>query len=298
MASDLKFMAILGARDDEGLVQPCLENLRRIGFQKVVLFCVEGFAAKAPQLRAQVEHDPGISIVAVPKPVTDKGFLDLAGTVMGPYIQEFAPDWLYAGDIDEFPVVRGGNIGAIEGLDSADLIVFKRYNYARRKNETENDILARFERLQDLPLIAAQQNEIPNDSYSTQPRWSMHKIAPKVLIRPAKFSHLSAGFHMPEGWLGSATDKPTELRSSEVVIVHLPFTSFERFDQKVRNAQVNLANSKILKGRAAWHWKWWVRRLEEDALAEEFAREALGDVEFEELVVSRGVQTVRELLGS
>ena len=290
-----RFVAMVGVREDEGLLAPCVANLRRIGFDHVVLVCVEDFAQQAPKVAALYAGDAGVSIVPFPTVANDASFLELSGAPIGPVIEAHRPDWLMMLDVDEFPVVRGGHLSGLHGLEEADCITIQRYNFARRRGEGENDILAKLNEPELMPLITDRRDAKSDLASTAGPRWSFHTIAPRVLFRPQLFRRLGIGAHGVTGWQGVGAG-PTHVNSADMCIVHLPFTSYQRFEQKVRNIQAHLAGSKFLEGQLAWHWKFWLRRFGERALAAEYDAEALTEEEFSLMSAAGGILTSERIL--
>ena len=291
-------MALVGMSEDEGLIDPCVDNLRRIGVSHIVLYCIEGFASEAPALTKRYAEQAEVTIVPIPAPSDLQALLAMAGPAIGPQIERVNPDWIFALDVDEFPIVQGGDLRRLAALSRADTIRVPRYNYARRVGESGTEILTALGRAEDMSVIVDQRDTMKDLDTPDGPRWSFHQIAPKVMLRPHMFLRMGVGTHTVSGWKGD-TKQPVEETSREIAIVHVPFTSFTRFEQKVRNAEAHIETTGFHDNRnSAWHWKWWVRRYQEGGLRQEFDREALSGDEYGALVRSRTIQRAGALISS
>lgn len=276
----VRFAALVLAREDEGLLEPCARNLRRIGFDHVEVICVEEFHTATAGLKTRFADDPGIGVTAAPTEITDPAAVLMSGPIIGPLLARHPAEWLLVIDCDEFPVVDGGRIDDIADLDTADAVVIPRYNYARRAGEDRDPILARMNRLDDVPLITERSNMMAARKSKGTPRWSLHAIGPKLMLRPSRFGALTAGGHGTAEYRGPG-DAPVQIETRHMLIAHFPFTSYERFHQKVVNARAHLNLSDLhKKPGSAWHWKWWIERLDQDGLADEYRREAFDDTEY------------------
>ena len=291
------YLAILCAREDYGLLAPCVANLRSIGFDHVLVACIEAFAEQLSEVQASFASTGDVSAIPV-RPPFDKGsLLDLSGPYLGPIIERHRPEWLFMLDVDEFPVVRGGHLSGLRGLAEADLLKVQRYNFARRQGETEAEILARLTAPSRIPLIAKRRNSSLDLGTDSGPRWSFHQIAPRVMIRPDRFERLEIGAHKVSHRQG-AEHTPRQIECTDMCVVHLPFTSYARFEQKLRNIEDHLSHVDYMTGSRAWHWKWWLRRFREGALAEEYEREGLSAAEFAAMEAAGSIYSPEEWIAA
>lgn len=295
--SPVRFLAAVAAREDEGLLDPCVRNLRRMGFDHVAVICVEEFHQETPRLQALFADDPGISVTPAPTEMTHPDAALMQGPILGPLLARHPAEWLLVIDCDEFPILDATRIEDVAELETADLAVLPRYNYARRADEDEATILGRLDALDRVPLIAERANMtvLARDYEDAQPRWSMHSIGPKLMLRPSRFRTLTAGAHGASDFLVEGRE-PVKIMAEHMVIAHFPFTSYDRFHQKVVNARAHLDMTQLHTNPAsAWHWKWWIRRLEQDGLPEEYRREAFDAAEFAERSASGAIRTAKQM---
>lgn len=290
-------LAIVCVREDDDLLAPCITNLRAIGFDHVVIACIEAFADKLSEVQAAFATAGDVSAIPVRPPFHEANLLDLSGPYLGLLIERHRPEWLFMLDVDEFPVVRGGHLSGLRGLAEADLLKVQRYNFARRRDETESEILARLTAPSRIPVIAERRNAALDQGTESGPRWIFHRIAPRVMIRPARFKRLEIGAHHVSRRHG-ADDTPRQIDSTDMCVVHMPFTSYARFEQKLRNIEAHLSHVDFMTESRAWHWKWWLRRFREGALAEEYEREGLANDEYAALQAAGGICTAEELIAA
>lgn len=292
---DPKFLALVGLREDGGLAAPCVANLRRIGFNHIALFCTEEFADETDALARHLGKANDLSFISVPSLNQIEEKMALDGPLMGPILERISADWILSLDVDEFPVARGNDISRIPGLDTADSIACQRYNHARQRGESEAHILSLLEEPGRIPLISSRQDQVPSLKRGECPRWVLHTIGPKVMVRPEVFERFTIGTHAAKGWRGNGP-APREMTSSDIVLAHIPFTSQEKFKAKVANAQAHFGRTSHHTGQLSWHWKWWVQRMEEGGLAEEYDREALSEAEYTAMRERGAIRTAEEML--
>lgn len=299
------YLAIVLTREDEGLLQPCVANLRRIGFDHVLVACIEDFADRLAEVEALFAAAEDVSVHPVRPPFDEATLFDLSGPHLGPVLERHRPEWLLILDVDEFPVVRGGHLSGLRGMDQVDLLKIARYNYARLRDETEAGILGRLAAPAAMPLIVERRDVMraqdTDPTSGTGPRWTFHGIAPRVMVRPARIARLEIGAHKAgahqTGPGQGAGDAPRQVQGTEICVVHLPFTSFARFTQKLRNIDAHLSRANFMTGPRGWHWKWWLERFRAGALAEEFEREGLAADEFAALCTSGAIRTAAQVVG-
>lgn len=299
MTQSNTFLAFVIAREDAGLLWPCISNLRRIGFEHVVVFCMEEFADEAERLGAAAINDATLEFVPVPSLPDDLSFLDLDNPYFAGPISRAQPDWIFAIDGDEFPVLEKNHISELKDIDDAHIVEVARFNHARQVDQGADAILRLLETPWRLPLIFKRRNALPDPESETEtPRWLFHRIGPKVMIRPDAFRAFLLGTH---GAVRPTNDdeSPVKVVAKDMLIAHAPFTSFERFEGKINAAKSHIAQLPFMqRWDRAWHWKWWIKRQAEGALPAEFAREALSPDEMAALTTTGAVRTAAEIFAA
>lgn len=295
--SNTRFLAVLLAIEDEGLLTPCVENLLRIGADHIAVVCVEGFASQAQHVQDQFAATGSVTAIGIPQTFGKASQFDITSPEAIEVLKRFHPEWALVIDVDEFPVIRGGTLSSLDDLDRLDSVEIPRYNIARRAHETPEAILQGLASPGDVPVITGTYNALKEYRNDGAPRWSLHGIGPKPLLRPSAFQSVSAGAHSAQGWKDQDGRAKT-IKSAEIAIAHVPFTTYERFERKIENAQAHLNATEMLDGDRGWHWKWWVKRWKEGGLREEFEREGLSDEEFEAMSAEGGIQRTLDVVNT
>ncbi|WP_430523016.1 hypothetical protein [Ponticoccus litoralis] len=211
--------------------------------------------------------------------ITDlSGGLTMDGPVFGPILARDQPDWILVGDPDEFWISKSGDLRKTHALKDHDLVIIERFNAALRPEEPDLVHLETDGALRDLPLIV-KQVQLSRELMDAEPehRWITHKLAPKLMVRPDQLSRFGLGMHTVFGKEG------TQLRRTQgqdVVIAHLPFSSYERFERKVNNARLVFERFDAEhSGNKAWHWRRWIEIQKNGKLREEYDRQFLSENE-------------------
>jgi hypothetical protein len=174
----------------------------------------------------------------------------------------FQPDYIVYIDPDEFWLPAAGKLSAVCG--ESDVIVPARYNVIpdarlaagdwRMHDPLDQRIVFR-ERLRWSP---GQQLDFrtPIVRYAPGPK-VMHRAVPAAIAR---------GWHAVHSELLQKTVSPRDL-----VILHFPVSTYDRFRRKVVNAARHLEeNRDHLKPGEAWHWRIYVQAHQDGLLRESY----------------------------
>jgi hypothetical protein len=289
-----KFLAVVLAREDHGLIEPCIKNLLRNGFSAVHVCCVESFGSQVESLLRKFESFPEVSFSAYHPQGDAISALKLSGPFFAPILDAQSPDWLAVLDVDEMFATNLDTIATSPEFGLADQVILARYNYAGRRTEDTNDLMASLARPGDLPIIFEKQNRLKEADSMHGPHWLFHSIGPKAIFRPEKFKFLAPGAHraMPKKDV-----RRTSIESKSMCYVHIPFTTLGRFQQKLQNVKQYFSERTTPpKPNEAWHWKRWMECLEAEAAKQEFERELLSEDEFVALETSGTIKRVSDIL--
>lgn len=291
----MRIVGFIAVKDDVEVIGPCVENLVRLGFDDVGVVAISPSAEMRDAFEAAVSPYPNAHAMVFDELDPQGDFLSLSSKTAVEILTRFRPDWVFACDADEFLVISRDDIHDVADFAAGHSISVDRYNYARRRGENVTTAIVQSETIADAPLVYEREYLERGGELMEGRRWSQHKIWPKLFIRPHEVARAGPGTHTAIGHDGQTLELET---AREMVIVHLPFTTYQRFEAKVTNARNHLNSlSELHRGRAlSWHWKGWVRALEEDALRETYIREAFAQDEFAALRESGAIRTARELL--
>lgn len=204
----------------------------------------------------------------------------------------FAPDWLFPADADEFWVPADGSLASV--INAADSEHFKvsRFNAAlvlgavqtpfQRMREAnallQQDIIVQREQLTPERMAA---NGIP---------WVFKAIGPKFMTSRTDFVEVMPGFHDLKYSGNAHRYVPPDL-----LILHLPFTTLERFSAKVAKIRRHLEHlGHTFRSNQARQWRWWSSIDDEDALQEEFGKQFFSANNLEELRTRGAVMAIED----
>lgn len=282
----MKISAVIWSKDEAEVLARSVAQLLRIGVHSVSIMddnSKDGTRLVIDTLCAAFDNVHSLPLV---DNLTKA--LKMDGPVFGPVVERDAPDWILVTDPDEFWVPRTGDLRNTRALQAHDVITVERFNAALAPGSVDPALYASHDALLQLPLLTNRQ-PMGLEVMAKDPdlRWVNHRINPKLMIRPDRIKGFDLGMHEV------ATSKNSKLkraRGQDIVIAHLPFTSFERFERKVQNiAGVFARFNSEHSGKAAWHWRRWLDLYQRGQLRAEYdhqffdaeamaALEAAGDV--------------------
>ncbi len=195
----------------------------------------------------------------------------------------FSPEWTFVPDIDELWVARSGDLKSALCGARADHLTVARRNAALARGAAPSILRATIEpaeiRRQE---IIARPTTLSSQALEQHPEipWIFHRVGEKFITRASDVTEVLPGFHDLR-----ARERVRRARAEELLIVHFPFTTLERFAKKVDDMRYHLEHiGHTLAGEQAWTWRRWVRNVTDDeSLRVEFdrqffAREELADL--------------------
>lgn len=269
----MKISAIVGCKDEADLLGPVVQALLRAGVATVTLID-EGSTDDSDAVIAELTRHPQVfSLSPVEAPRARE---DLDGPLFGQILRRDAPDWLFFCDADEFLLPANGRIADTRGLapGMADVIIISRFNALLPEGPVRPEDLASDTYLRGLEL-ALERPWLSRESLREQPEnpWILHRIVPKVMVRTSRVGAIQMGGHDAF----SRNDQPLRRRQGDdLLIAHLPFTTYDRFRRKLDNIVETLAPfDEAQSGGKAWHWFHWREEYLAGRGPEEFARQRL-----------------------
>jgi len=277
--STASIAAVVGVRDEIELIELCIRHLYASGIESVVV--------------VDNNSSDGTEIVLDRLAATGKIRLLRAGGDRLPDAQyfmrgielarsAFSPEWILIQDADEFWIHASGNLEELVRGANADVLLVDRFNACLSDRLAGELDKSQGPELRELDIFV-QSLRLSRNLMDTQPdiRWISGKPGEKVIARAAAIAGVSAGGH---GVIGVNGNQLTPSRVSSAVIVHVPFSTEERFRRKIENVKdVMSAYPELFSGEAGWHWRRWVDILAADALHAEFSRQFLSSADIEEL---------------
>jgi hypothetical protein len=256
----MKITAAIGVIDEVECLEYCVDHHSRIGVDSFVitdLGSTDGTrdVLKRLALRSNVRVlEGGQNMTRTPWP---QAMLECA-------YECFHPDYILYADADEFWLPSSGTLHA-EDYAEYDIIESTRYNVIPDSALSLGDWGFGNKKLEDRIVFKQRTTLSPDNGLDHRAPVVRHTIAPKVMYR-AKPATCSRGWHSVTG-----ESLNTIVRPKDLVVVHFPFSTYERFLRKVENTAVYLAeNKEILGSSEAWHWRLWVRAYHDGRLRETY----------------------------
>lgn len=265
----MKISAVVGVMEEAALIGPCIAALRRAGVASIDVLD-DGSADGTREIVAQMEAAGAARLLPV-LPSYER-LMAMDGPLFAPILAREAPDFVLFTDADELWLTAAEGLAGSATLTGADIVSVARLNVAPGLDGIDAAGLTDPEHLARLDLIARRRHLTAADLQDDPSlRWIEHQLPSKVIARPDKVSALSTGGHR-----GIARDgvEPRIASAQDMVIAHLPFTTWPRFARKIANAEAMLAEIDVTSlGQTGWHWRRWVTMKQEGRLEEEFARQ-------------------------
>ena len=185
------------------------------------------------------------------------------------YHEIYNTDCVAVIDTDEFLLSRSKGLLAPQGLSKKHIIRLPRYNIALGHEEESifYECLKNPDELRKKNIIVNpikfSHEDIMGD---TNMRWILKKIGLKCMTNIKSVKSISPGFHDMDA--GRSVKRGV---SRDLILVHFPFSSFERFAQKVENIREHFESlGGTFKPNQASHWRRWANLVDDKELRDEF----------------------------
>ncbi|WP_424976011.1 glycosyltransferase family 2 protein [Dinoroseobacter sp. S124A] len=266
----MKISVVIWVKDEADVLALAVRQLLRGGVYSVNIMddgSTDGTAQVIADLCAA--HD---QVHPIPRTQILSEALQLDGPVFGPVVARDGSDWLMVTDPDEFWLPRNGDLRQTRALENHDVVVVERFNAALPVGPVALDPLGTDAGLRDLPLLVAR-TPLSRQAMAEDPdlRWVTHRIGPKLMVRPETVQSYGLGMHQ----VATADESLLRrARGQDIVVAHLPFTTYARFERKVQNiAHVFDRYDDAHSGNIAWHWRRWLEIYRAGGLRAEFDRQ-------------------------
>ena len=290
----VKISAVIWAKDEIDVLPRTLGALLRSGVATVSV--LDDDSSDGTSLAIDVLCAALPNVYRIPKTTNDlTASLAMDGPIFGPILARDQPDWLLASDPDEFWVPLSGDLRDTRALETHDIVVVDRFNAALRKGEPDLAQLETDHAIRDLPVIV-EQVTLSRKRMELEPghRWVTHAIAPKLMVRPDRLARFDLGLHAAVGKEGGQLKRTV---GQDVLVAHLPFTTFERFERKVNNARrVFERYDREHSGERAWHWRRWIGIQDAGGLRREYERQFFSAAELATRIESGAVAPAGQIL--
>ena len=283
----MRIAALLGVMDEVELIRGSIDHLRSIGVD-LIIAADAGSTDGTCQILDALRGDDDVHVIHVgPSPEERRARqLELA--------RRANADWIMCLDADEFWLPATGSLKDCPSLLEADVIAVDRFNVppARRGPFARGELTP--SNYQDVFLCV---HKIPAfmtvmERYPHVPWLLGADILPKVLARMTGIGSIGPGGHSIE----PAEGPLRHTTPPDVLIAHVPISTYERFERKVINiVELMRTHPDYFTGNKAVHWQRWAALFREGRLRDEFERQMLDEDRLAELIDSGAIATAASL---
>jgi hypothetical protein len=284
----LRIAANLGVLDEVDLIEKCIDHLRAIGVDVIVVTDVGSTDGTLEILRA-MPAGPDFCLIET----SHENLWGFPGRMYERTVAEFPVDRVLLLDADEFWIPRTGNLRDTAGLHGTDVLRVARFNIPPVHGlPLLPDTLT--PSAYDQLFLVAKPVEQPWLEFQKKPNLAsiMTRVVPKCMIDPRRVGGFAMGGHQP---LEKDGIKPTMRVPDDLLIAHAPFSTYPRFLRKLRNIEKTISmHGHRYKAQQAWHWRRWLSLASEGKAEEEFDRQLLTREQFKKAQADGTIQSARQ----
>ena len=289
----MRIVAYLGVKDEVELIERTIKHLRAIGIDLIIAVDSRSTDGTAEILKSYESKDNFWLFQ-----MDDLGRDDAEDVWLRrnmEIIQRAKADWVILLDADEYWLPLSGSLKDCLDLSSPDVLSVDRFNVPLQQSGLmlpHELIPSRYREIfLFVEAIPNFQNQLQEDPRTA---WIQGVPNTKVMARANHIAGWTLGMHD-----AIATDGAQLMRSktADLIIAHLPFTTFSRFARKVENIRGVFARfDAYFPGQMGWHWRRWVRLADEGRLREEFEKQVFSEDAIADFRRRRIVRSAAELL--
>jgi len=290
---DMKVTAAIGVINEAECIEQCVDYHASIGIDSFVIFDL-GSTDGTEDILKRLATRKNVRVIyedmlSVTRRDANQPTSPLPHLMQQAAYDLFHPDYIAYIDPDEFWLPASGKL-QWEVYSKYDVLEVARYNVIPDAALAAGNWEIPNKNLQDrvvfrdrilLPFLSDLDHRAP---------YIRHLIGPKICHR-AKSLTITLGNHSIMG-----SSPQTKLCPSDLVILHFPFSTFDRFQRKMRTAAAYINdNESRIQGGEAWHWRLWVHAARNGLLREAYESQFVADDEIQRLRQEGVVCCAREL---
>jgi hypothetical protein len=286
----MRIAANLNVLDEVEFIETCIQHLRSIGVDVVVITDLGSVDGTADRLK-KFASDPDICLIRMRRDEDPWGY---PARMYERTIAQFAVDRVLFLDADEFWIPKSGSLKATVSLAQADALSVRRLNVplveGRRVLPADLSPAG-----YDEFYVVANPLKNPQRKFQTDPNlaWIMTEVLPKTIVNPRTVDGVGIGTHRI---VEKDNTKAVVIRPDDLIIIHIPFSTSERFVRKLENIERSLTVfGHRLVGSEAWHWRRWLQLAKEGKIEDEFRRQVMTEEKFREALSQGIIQSVQSL---
>jgi glycosyltransferase involved in cell wall biosynthesis len=281
--------AMVGVQNERTLIERSVSHLRSIGVDFILLFDTGSTDGTLERL----ETMSGASDVIVVR--VDPNETSPFSPANVDLVRSTGAEWIMFQDADEFWVPTTHRLADAAVFGDADVVIVPRYNVPltrsgvmcppRLSPSHHAELFLSTQTIPDLEHSPERQEDTP---------WSLAApIGPKVMARLDRVGGVVAGGHDVLPADGSPLRR---LVARDVLIAHVPFTTFDRFEAKVAGiVEFKRRHPEFFAEGLGWHWARWAAQREARALDDEFQRQILEDDTVRALIAEGAIRSAASI---
>jgi glycosyltransferase involved in cell wall biosynthesis len=290
----MRIIAYLGVKDEVELIEGTIKHLRAIGVDLIIAVDSRSTDGTAEILKSYESKDNFwfFQMDDLGRDDTEQVWLRRNMEI----IKSAKADWVILLDADEYWLPLSGSLKDCSDLGSSDVLRVDRFNVPVQQHSgvmlPDELIRSRYSEIflfvEPIPNFQAQLQQDPHTA------WIQGVPNTKVMARANQMAGWTVGMHD-----AIATDDAQLRRSNaaDLIIAHLPFTTFSRFARKVENIRGVFARfDAYFPEQMGWHWRRWVRLADEGRLGEEFEKQVFSEYAIADFRRRGIVRSAAELL--
>jgi hypothetical protein len=276
----MRFVAFLGTKDVVEVVGPCIDHLRRIGVELVI---VVDYGSVDGTLEAVAEREPrgDIWTLRYPRDV-DYDTHPLRSEVFVALARSAKADWALFTDPDEFWLPAGGSLHGLAELEECDVLEVETYGFLLSRRDGYPD-------LSDLGPEAYPRIWL-HDRPPERDRW------PAIMARPEVMVGVAEGDHDIKPVPGRPVRRAV---ANDLLVAEVTFTTLAAFQRKIANIRrFYAANTEWFEQGNGSHWLEYMLNDDAGKTAEYFESLFVDDDAVAEMRRSRAIRTAADLLAN
>jgi hypothetical protein len=289
----MRIAANLGVLDEVDLIGPCIDHLRSIGVDLIVVTDI-GSTDGTRDVLYRLSGSSDVCLIELGPDEDPWGFPE---RMYERTVSEFAVDRILTLDADEFWLPRTGNIQDAAGLLGTDVLTVRRFNVPPVAGRRLLPAVLSPATYGQVSLVV---NPVEKAwlKFAEDPNlaWIMTQVASKVMVNPRAIQVPAMGGH---GVVPREDVVATTAVCEDVVIAHAPFSTYPRFLRKIQNVGRSLERfgDRLVPGQG-WHWRRWLDLARAGQAEEEFHRQILSEEQFQAALAHGTIRSAREWLSS
>lgn len=180
----------------------------------------------------------------------------------------FHPDYIFFVDTDEFWIPKHGKFRKVLTAYPADVLSVSRFNALFDVEELEEleEILLDKKRRENILIVHKPLAKDFQEATRLNIPFVLKRVGPKVFLKSRDYVAIARGFHF-------VSHHQKAFIPDDIFILHVPFTSFSAFENKIAGIRVAFKNIHYQnKGNEAMSWRYWASLEDSKAIEEEYNR--------------------------